>query len=212
MPSFPIVAMSFGASGVNQITPPLAPRYPTAEFRSRSDSFEFLLPLARDASLGRSSSFSSHHSLHISSMASPQDVADKLKESVQHVADKVSEMTTSDSTANANANAASSSAGGPAPNQLLDEVTGEMVSKTELKKRQKQREKEKAKAEKEATRQAPPPPKRKAGGLEEEGLNANVSIAMYIRVRYDCVDWWCLVAIFRNPLPGHQAHEGDAEP
>ena len=99
-------------------------------------------------------------------MASPQDAADALKESVQHVADKVQNLTTSDGPS-----------GGPAPNQLLDEETGEMVSKSELKKRQKQREKEKQKAEKEASRQPPPQPKRKAGSVEEEEskLNPNVS-------------------------------------
>ena len=57
----------------------------------------------------------------------------------------------------------------------LDEVTGERVSKTELKKRMKQREKETKKAEKQTT--APPQPKRKAASQEEEEgqLNANVS-------------------------------------
>ncbi|KAK1057074.1 lysyl-tRNA synthetase [Friedmanniomyces endolithicus] len=90
-------------------------------------------------------------------MSSPQRVAETLKESVQQVTDKVQEMTTAD-----NAGAA----GGPS--QLLDEVTGEHVSKSELKKRQKQREKDKQKAEREATRQPPPAAKRKAGPVEEE--------------------------------------------
>ncbi|KAK0810725.1 lysyl-tRNA synthetase [Friedmanniomyces endolithicus] len=90
-------------------------------------------------------------------MSSPQRVAETLKESVQQVTDKVQEMTTAD-----NAGAA----GGPS--QLLDEVTGEHVSKSELKKRQKQREKDKQKAEREATRQPPPAAKRKAGPAEEE--------------------------------------------
>ncbi len=96
-------------------------------------------------------------------MSSPQRVAETLKESVQQVTDKVQEMTTAD-----NAGAA----GGPS--QLLDEVTGEHVSKSELKKRQKQREKDKQKAEREATRQPPPAAKRKAGPAEEE-LNPHVS-------------------------------------
>ncbi|KAK1073937.1 lysyl-tRNA synthetase [Friedmanniomyces endolithicus] len=90
-------------------------------------------------------------------MTSPQRVAETAKESVQQVTDKVQEMTTAD-------NAGAS--GGPS--QLLDEVTGEHVSKSELKKRQKQREKDKQKAEREATRQPPPAAKRKAGPVEEE--------------------------------------------
>lgn len=91
-----------------------------------------------------------------------QQTADAAKDAVQNVADKVKDMTTSD---------------GPQPNLLLDEATGEQVSKTELKKRQKQREKDAKKAEKEATRQAPPQPKRKAASQEQEEstLNANVS-------------------------------------
>jgi hypothetical protein len=62
----------------------------------------------------------------------------------------------------------------------LDEVTGERVSKTELKKRQKAREKEAKKAEKEASKQPPPPPKRKAVSQDEEESNlpANVSQAI----------------------------------
>ncbi|KAK0249298.1 lysyl-tRNA synthetase [Friedmanniomyces endolithicus] len=90
-------------------------------------------------------------------MTSPQRVAETAKESVQQVTDKVQEMTTADN------------AGAPGgPSQLLDEVTGEHVSKSELKKRQKQREKDKQKAEREATRQPPPAAKRKAGPVEEE--------------------------------------------
>ena len=59
----------------------------------------------------------------------------------------------------------------PAANLLLDEVTGERVSKTELKKRQKQREKEAKKTESRATKQAPPAPKK---GEREDDLTANV--------------------------------------
>ena len=96
-------------------------------------------------------------------MSSTQGAADAVKDTVQDVADKVKEMTTAD--------------GSTQPNLLLDEVTGEKVSKTELKKRQKQREKEAKKAEKESTKQAPPQPKRKAASQEEEEgkLNPNVS-------------------------------------
>ena len=64
---------------------------------------------------------------------------------------------------------------GPAssvPTQVLDEATGELVSKTELKKRQKQREVERRKAEKAAA--APPKPAKKANAEDEEQeLNPN---------------------------------------
>lgn len=101
-----------------------------------------------------------------------QQAADAVKDAVQNVAEQVSNLTTDD-----NAPAASDNAASGEGKKLLDEVTGEHVSKSELKKRQKQREKEKAKAEKEATKKPPPPPKRKAGGEEEDEskLNANVS-------------------------------------
>lgn len=89
-----------------------------------------------------------------------QQAADAVKDGVQAVADKVSELTTSDNTTQ--------------PNLLKDEVTGEMVSKTELKKRQKAREKEAKKAEAAASKQAPPAPKRKAAD-DEAQLNPNVS-------------------------------------
>ncbi|KAK3648338.1 lysyl-tRNA synthetase [Elasticomyces elasticus] len=104
-------------------------------------------------------------------MASTQDVAEKVKDSVQQVADKVQELTTSDNTA-ASASTSENAAPTTTAAQLLDEVTGEYVSKSELKKRQKQREKDKQKAEREATRQPPPAPKRKAGPVEED-LNPN---------------------------------------
>ena len=59
-------------------------------------------------------------------------------------------------------------------NLLLDEVTGEKVSKTELKKRQKQREKDAKKKEKEAA--APPKTQKKVSAEEEEAnLSPNVS-------------------------------------
>ena len=74
----------------------------------------------------------------------------------------------------------SSSAPAPAPpteeiaNLHLDEVTGERISKTELKKRQKQRQKEAGKAAKVAA--APPKASSKpknAAGEEEKELNPN---------------------------------------
>lgn len=59
-------------------------------------------------------------------------------------------------------------------NLVLDEVTGEKVSKSELKRRQKQREKEAKKKEKEAA--APPKPEKKVSAEEEESnLTPNVS-------------------------------------
>ncbi len=63
-------------------------------------------------------------------------------------------------------------------NLHLDEVTGERVSKSELKKRQKQREKEKVKAEKAAAAPPKPAPKAKGGSAEQEEseLTPNVSI------------------------------------
>lgn len=95
-----------------------------------------------------------------------QQAADAVKDTVQHIADQVQDMGIAASS--------SSTAGGPAPNSLLDEETGEHVSKSELKKRQKQREKQRQKAEREATREPPPQPKRKAGPVEED-LTPNVS-------------------------------------
>ncbi|KAI7367997.1 Lysine--tRNA ligase [Hortaea werneckii] len=101
-----------------------------------------------------------------------QQAADAVKDGVQAVADGVQNLTTGDNSANA-----------PEAGKLLDEVTGEYISKTELKKRQKQREKEKIKAEKEATRKPPPPPKRKAGGEQEDESQLNPSQYFEIRSR-----------------------------
>lgn len=87
--------------------------------------------------------------------------ANAVKDTVQTVTDKVSEMSTADSA-------------GPATH--LDEVTGEQVSKSELKKRQKQREKDAKKAEKAATAKPQAQPKRKAAQEEEAELTPNVSV------------------------------------
>lgn len=95
---------------------------------------------------------------------SAQNIADAVKDSVQQVADKLQDATVGDGNA----------ANETKPQTLLDDVTGEYVSKSELKKRQKQRQKEAEKAKKESTRQAPPPPKKKAAD-EEAQLNPNVS-------------------------------------
>lgn len=63
-------------------------------------------------------------------------------------------------------------------NLLLDEVTGERVSKTELKKRQKLREKEAKKKEKEAA--APPKVEKKTSAEDEEAnLTPNVSLFVF---------------------------------
>lgn len=90
-----------------------------------------------------------------------QAAADTVKEAVANAADKVAQLTTSDNT----------------PNLVLDELTGESVSKSEFKKRQKQRANEAKKAEREATRQPPPQAKRKPANDEadEAQLNPNVS-------------------------------------
>lgn len=67
-------------------------------------------------------------------------------------------------------------------NLLLDEVTGEKVSKTELKKRQKQREKEARKKEKDAA--APPKPEKKVSAEEEEAnLTPNVRSDLYAEIK-----------------------------
>ena len=103
--------------------------------------------------------------------------ASSVNKAVQNVTEKVKDLTTAD---------------GAQQNLLLDDATGERVSKTELKKRQKAREKEAKKAERETTKQAPPQPKRKAVSQEEdEGkLNANVSqnilLDMTVQVYKNC--------------------------
>lgn len=61
-------------------------------------------------------------------------------------------------------------------NLHLDEVTGERVSKSELKKRQKARENERKKADKAAAAPAKPA-KKKDEGVDESQLNPNVSLA-----------------------------------
>ena len=64
---------------------------------------------------------------------------------------------------------------GTIENLQLDEVTGEKVSKSELKKRMKQREAEKRKAEKAAAAAANAPEKKKKDAeADESQLSANV--------------------------------------
>jgi len=62
-------------------------------------------------------------------------------------------------------------------NLHLDDVTGERVSKSELKKRQKQREQERKKAEKAAAAPPKQASKKKEGEIDESELNPNVSSA-----------------------------------
>jgi len=105
---------------------------------------------------------------------SAQGVVDAVKDGVQQVADKLQNATVQDSTA-APTTTSEVKPNETKPQTLLDEVTGEYVSKSELKKRQKQRQKDIQKAEKDATRQAPPAPKKKNAAEDEAQLNPNVS-------------------------------------
>lgn len=94
-----------------------------------------------------------------------QQAANAVKDAVQNVTEKVGELTTG-------------TAAEGAATTYLDEVTGERVSKSELKKRQKNRERDAKKAEK-AANAAPPPQKKKAAGSAEEDeakLNPNVRL------------------------------------
>lgn len=96
-----------------------------------------------------------------------QGAADAVKSGVEAVAEKLQGTSV---TGNAE------TAEGTTPNLQLDEVTGEMVSKSELKKRQKAREREAKKAEREAARPPPPAPKKKAGSAEEEEAKLNPNV------------------------------------
>ena len=85
-------------------------------------------------------------------------------------------------------------------NLLLDEVTGEKVSKSELKRRQKLREKEAKKKEKEAA--APPKPAKKVSAEEEEAnLTPNVSLDTTIK---NIQSNQCCAAILRDPEQENQ--------
>ncbi|KAG6053771.1 hypothetical protein E4U17_004377 [Claviceps sp. LM77 group G4] len=66
----------------------------------------------------------------------------------------------------------------------LDEVTGEMISKTELKKRQKQREKEAAKEKKAAENPKPKPAGNKSAEAAEKELTPN----QYFEIRSRAVN------------------------
>ncbi|KAK5013286.1 lysyl-tRNA synthetase [Cryomyces antarcticus] len=96
-----------------------------------------------------------------------EQVAQGAQNAVQQVTDKVGELT-----AGSNAGEAASSTTA-AQQTYLDDVTGEHVSKSELKKRKKQREKDDKKAEKAAA--APPKPVKKVSAEENEAeLTPNV--------------------------------------
>lgn len=106
---------------------------------------------------------------------SAQGVVDAVKDGVQQVAEQLQNATVQDSTAAPTTTTDEAKANETKPQTLLDEVTGEYVSKSELKKRQKQRQKDIQRAEREATRQAPPAPKKKNAADDEAQLNPNVS-------------------------------------
>ena len=101
---------------------------------------------------------------------SAHGVVDAVKDGVQQVAEKLQGTSVEDS-----ANTGEAKPAETKPQTLLDEVTGEYVSKSELKKRQKQRQKDIEKAKKDATKQAPPAPKKKNAADDEAQLNPNVS-------------------------------------
>lgn len=96
-------------------------------------------------------------------------------------------------------------------NLHLDEVTGEKVSKSELKKRQKQRQKDEAKAAKEAA--APPKPvvaKKSNDEADEKDLNPNVCYSGSLQVCSFCTDSG--VAILRDSVAQHQQASPDQGP
>ncbi|GAM88410.1 hypothetical protein ANO11243_064430 [Dothideomycetidae sp. 11243] len=97
-----------------------------------------------------------------------QNAAAAVKDAVQDAAEKVANLTTFDTAA---------------PQTYLDEVTGERVSKTELKKRQKQREKDAKKAEKAAAAPAAPAKKKPTASAEEEEAHLNPNQYFEIRSR-----------------------------
>lgn len=136
-------------------------------------------PLQLQTTAQQSRSFASTPANRKGPTMSVQGAVDKAKDAVQAVTDKVQEVTVQD--------------GADKPALLLDEVTGEQVSKTELKKRQKAREKEAKKAEKDASRPAPAVGKAKKNTAEEdEGkLSPHVSSAALGGTTREL--WWLTV-------------------
>ncbi|KAF2716679.1 lysyl-tRNA synthetase [Polychaeton citri CBS 116435] len=92
---------------------------------------------------------------------SAQGAADAVKDAVQTVTDKVKELTTAEG----------QQQGGTVASSILDEETGEYVSKSEFKKRQKQREKTKKREADAANKQPPPASKKKHAAEEEEDVD-----------------------------------------
>lgn len=142
---------------------------------------------------------------------SAQGVVDAVKDGVQQVADKLQSATVSDSTAapttTDEAKPNETKPNETKPQTLLDEVTGEYVSKSELKKRQKQRQKDIQKAERESTRQAPPT-KKKNAAEDEAQLNPNVSGRHSSNTFGKRNAPLTNAAILRDPQPKDQAAQG----
>ncbi|KAK6507982.1 lysyl-tRNA synthetase [Arthrobotrys musiformis] len=113
----------------------------------------------------------------------------------------------------------SSTAGPSAPpteavaNLHLDEVTGEMISKSELKKRLKQREKEEAKRKKDAEKKASgaaEPPKKKAGLVDKSAEEAELTPNQYFELRSRTINQ---LRTTKNPNPyPHKFHVKDTIP
>ncbi|PSK34148.1 Lysine--tRNA ligase, cytoplasmic [Elsinoe australis] len=99
-----------------------------------------------------------------------QNVANAVKDAVNEATEKVGQLTTG-------------TAAEGSTQTYLDEVTGERVSKTELKKRQKQREKDAKKAEKAAAAPPAPAAKKKTASAEEEEAHLNPNQYFEIRSR-----------------------------
>lgn len=96
-------------------------------------------------------------------------------------------------------------------NLHLDEVTGERVSKSELKKRVKQRQKDEAKAAKDAA--APPKAvvaKKSSDEADEKELNPNVRARYFVQTCASDTD--NAVAILRDPIAQHQQTSPDQGP
>lgn len=109
-----------------------------------------------------------------------QQAADAVADAVSNAAEQVSALTMDGSSGGGGANAAS---GGTQTNLQKDEVTGEMVSKSELKKRIKAREKE-AKKTAAPPKQAPPAGKKKAAGSSgEQDDEAQLNPNQYFEIR-----------------------------
>jgi hypothetical protein len=93
-------------------------------------------------------------------------------------------------------------------NLHLDEVTGEKVSKSELKKRQKLRQKDAEKASRAAA--APPKAVKKTNAeADEKELNPNVGV--FVTGRSETLKLTVPVAIFRDQITNHQQASGVQE-